>query len=128
MPTSLAVIMLLGCIAVFVLLGIAIVLTKDVFERVDTVKEADRKLYEICKSVRSMNKLKLELEEEVFKYKLLRETKEERKHGNRILDNSNNTNFIHSNRDISNSSNDSSDTNNSNTYDREDSKNNKSNN
>lgn len=124
MPTSLAVIMLLGCIAVFVLLGIAIVLTKDVFERVDTVKEADRKLYEICKSVRSMNKLKLELEEEVFKYKLMRETKEERKHGNRILDNSNNANSVYSDRNTSNNSIDISNTNNSNMYNREDSKNN----
>ena len=119
MLTSLTVIMLLGCIAVFVLLGIAIVLTKDVFERVDTVKEADRKLYEICKTVRSMNKLKLALEEEVFKYKLMIETKEERKYGNRIFDDSNITNSIYSNRNTSNSSNDNSNTNNSNTNNRE---------
>lgn len=119
MPTSLAVIMLLGCIAVFILLGIAIVLTKDVFERVDTVKEADRKLYEICKTVRSMNKLKLALEEKVFKYKLMRETKEERKYEHRILDNSNNINTIHSSGNTSNSNNDNSNTNDSSACDRE---------
>lgn len=122
MPTSLAVIMLLGCIAVFILLGIAIVLTKDVFERVDTVKEADRKLYEICKTVRSMNKLKLALEEKVFKYKLMRETKEERKSG--IFDDSNTTNTIHSNRNISNSSTSNSNTNNNHNNSRKDNKNN----
>lgn len=124
MPTSLAVIMLLGCIAVFVLLGIVIVLTKDVFERVDTVKEADEKLDEIYEQAISINKLKLALEEEVFKYKLMRETKEERKYGNRIFDDSNITNSIYSNRNTSNSSNDNSNTNNSNTYNRKNRKNN----
>lgn len=122
MPTSLTVIMLLGCIAVFVLLGIAIVLTKDVFERVDTVKEADRKLYEIITTVRSINKQKLALEEEVFKYKLMRETKEERKH--RILDNSNNINPIHSDRGTISSSTNNSNTTNSNIHSARDHKNN----
>lgn len=71
---------------------------------------ANKKLNEITKTVASLNKLKLELEEEVFKTKLMRETKEERRNG--ILDNSNSTNIIHRNRNIINSS-----TNNSNTND-----------
>lgn len=110
MPTSLAVIMLLGCIAVFVLLGIAIVLTIDVFRRISKMEELDKQLDKIIELLIQLFKLKDKLEEEVFKYKLQRETKEERKHG--ILDNINNTNFIHSNRDTVHSS-----TNNSNTAD-----------
>lgn len=110
MSTTVTIVMICACIIIFVLLGIAVVVTIDIFRRIDTLEIAEKKLNEITKTVASLNKLKLELEEEVFKYKLLRETKEERKRGNRILDNSNSTNIIHSDRNIISSS-----TNNSNT-------------
>ncbi len=119
MPVTATVLMVCACIIIFVLLGIAVVLTVDIYRRVDTLEMANKKLNEITKTVASLNKLKLELEEEVFKTKLMRETKEERKYEHRILDNSNNINTIHSSGNTSNSNNDNSNTNDSSACDRE---------
>ncbi len=122
MPTSAAVIMICACIIIFVLLGIAVILTIDIYRRLDTFEELDRQVKKAIKTVVELNKLKNELEEEVFKYKLLRETKEERKH--EILDNSYNTNVIHSDRGTINSSTNNSNTTDSNIYSKSDCENN----
>lgn len=122
MTTSATVIMICACVIIFVLLGIAVILTIDIYRRLEVFEELEKRVKNAIKTVVELNKLKNELEEEIFKYKLMRETKEDRKSG--ILDNSNNINTIHSNRNISNNTNDNSNTNNSNTYSREDSKNN----
>lgn len=122
MTTSATVIMICACVIIFVLLGIAVILTIDIYRRLEVFEELEKRVKNAIKTIVELNKLKNELEEEIFKYKLMRETKEDRKSG--ILDNSNNINTIHSNRNISNNTNDNSNTNNSNTYSREDSKNN----
>lgn len=122
MPVIPTTIMACACIIMFVMLVITIVSIIDTYKSLDKLKEIDKQLDKITETTISINKLKLALEEEVFKYKLIRETKEERKSG--IFDDSNTTNVIHSNRNISNSSTSNSNTNNSNTYSREDSKNN----
>ena len=123
MTTSATVIMICACVIIFVLIGIAVILTIDIYRRLEVFEELEKRVKNAIKTVVELNKLKNELEEEIFKYKLIRETKEERKHGNRILDNSNNINTIHSNESTSNSSNDNSDTNDNNNDSREDNKN-----
>lgn len=97
-------------------------MTIDIYRRLDTFEELDRQVKKAIKTVVELNKLKNELEEEVFKYKLLRETKEERKH--EILDNSYNTNVIHSDRGTINSSTNNSNTTDSNIYSKSDCENN----
>lgn len=122
MTTSATVIMICACVIIFVLLGIAVILTIDIYRRLEVFEELEKRVKNAIKTVVELNKLKNELEEEIFKYKLMRETKEERKSG--IFDDSNTTNVIHSNRNISNSSTSNSNTNNSNTYNRKNRKNN----
>ncbi len=123
MPISATVIMICACVIIFVLLGIAVILTIDIYRRIDTLKKIDSQLEKVNKTVVNLNKIKNKLEEEVFKYKLLRETKEE-KNGTGVLDNSNSTDIIHSDRNTSNSSNDIINTTDNNIYSERDNRNN----
>lgn len=123
MPISATVIMMCACVIIFVLLGIAVILTIDIYRRVDTLKKIDSQLEKVNKTVVNLNKIKNKLEEEVFKYKLLRETKEE-KHGTGVLDNSNSTDIIYSDRNIVNICNDSINTADNNIHSERDNRNN----
>ena len=81
MTTSATVIMICACVIIFVLLGIAVILTIDIYRRLEVFEELEKRVKNAIKTIVELNKLKNELEEEIFKYKLMRETKEDRKSG-----------------------------------------------
>lgn len=73
-------IMIIETIVTTVLLAIAIVLTVDMFKRIDKIKKIDDLLDTAIDIQKKMIKTKTEMEAELYKFRLIKEVENAKKH------------------------------------------------